>query len=76
MDRFILVIDWIEYLFGRGRRKAWCELTGGHKNMVLGAWSGQERASAIKLHCERCERETGWIRVPEHTPSHSNGSSQ
>lgn len=71
MDRIFLALDWIGYIFGRGRRKAWCELTGGHKNVVLGAWAGHERASAIKLHCERCERETDWIRVPEHTPSHS-----
>lgn len=64
MDRVFLVIDWIVYVFGRGRRKAWCELTGGHDDQVLGSWCGDRRANAIKLHCFRCSRETGWIRVP------------
>ena len=64
MKQLFLVIDWIGYLFGRGRRKAWCEITGGHSDQILGTWAGNERAHAIKLHCDRCGRETGWVRVP------------
>lgn len=75
MNGLVLLLDWIEYLFGRGRRKAWCEISGGHRDVILGAWAGHEHAFAIKLHCDRCDRETGWIRVPEHTPTVSNGGS-
>jgi hypothetical protein len=60
-------------LFGRGRRKAWCEISGGHHDILLGSWAGHERAHAIRLHCDRCERETGWVRVPDPPhPSRNN----
>jgi hypothetical protein len=62
IDRIFRVCDWIGYVFGWGRRRAWCEITGGHDNQILGAWAG-DRATAIKLHCYRCGRETGWMHL-------------
>lgn len=44
-------------------RKAWCELTGGHDNVVNGAFRG-DSCFAISLHCQRCEKQTMWHSVP------------
>lgn len=44
-------------------RKAWCELTGGHSNIVNSA-SRCGVCFAIQLHCERCGKETRWYPVP------------
>lgn len=58
------VLDWIEYVAFRGTRKAWCELTGGHDNKLLCAWTGRDdRASHIRLYCIRCRRETRWFQI-------------
>lgn len=47
-------------------RKAWCELTGGHHNRILGGGMGRGRfrASHVQLYCERCGRKTAWFVVP------------
>jgi hypothetical protein len=65
MNRLFRLIDLTIYIFGCGRRRAWCELTGGHDNEILGSWAGHERAHAIKLHCFRCDHESSWLRVPD-----------
>lgn len=44
-------------------RKAWCELTGGHRNIVLGAFKGEE-CVAVRLSCERCGKITRWYDIP------------
>lgn len=45
-------------------RKAYCELTGGHNNEVLGAYAAGT-CWAIRLHCVRCGKETAWYSVPK-----------
>lgn len=61
------LIAWLEYA-PRGIRKAWCELTGGHDNIVCGTFLSRDptnlRATHISLYCRRCERETRWYDVP------------
>jgi len=44
-------------------RKAWCELTGGHDNIVNGAYS-KRVCWAFNLHCRRCGKTTRWYDVP------------
>lgn len=56
-------LDWLEYL-PRGFRKARCEITGGHQNIVCGFGSAGLRAQHVSLYCERCKRQTRWYDVP------------
>jgi len=72
--RFVFtVLDWAEYL-PRGFRKAWCEITGGHDNEVLGSYFADGQANHIRLHCLRCGRETRWYPVPRRpTPNQEGG---
>jgi hypothetical protein len=44
-------------------RKALCELTGGHANIVLTATHNGE-VIAIRLRCVRCLRQTPWYSMP------------
>jgi hypothetical protein len=44
-----------------GLRRAWCEIRGGHRSLLLWAKNGEPRVSHLKLHCVRCGRETGWL---------------
>jgi len=44
-------------------RRAWCELTGGHKSAILPAGT-PESTFAVRLHCERCGYLTRWWHVP------------
>lgn len=64
MRRLFRIVEWTIYIFGTGRRRAWCELTGGHQTELLGCWIGGDRASHVKVYCKRCDRETGWLHVP------------
>jgi hypothetical protein len=57
------IFDWIEFL-PRGIRNSWCELTGGHDNVVLGCWQKENFATQISLHCQRCQKQTRWYSVP------------
>lgn len=57
-------VAWTIYIFGIGRRRAWCELTGGHKTELLGCWMGGDRATSVQVYCPRCDRQSGWIDVP------------
>ena len=56
----------VEYLASLPRlcRRAWCELSGGHKSIVLGAFS-KDRCWAFRLYCERCDTYTRWFDVPK-----------
>lgn len=47
-------------------RKAWCEITGGHDNKVLGTFLniGNELASSVSLECKKCGKQTMWYKVP------------
>jgi hypothetical protein len=57
------ILDWIEFL-PRGIRSAWCELSGGHDNIVCGCWHAEQRATQISLFCKRCEKQTRFYPVP------------
>jgi len=56
-------LDWIEYL-PRGLRRAWCEVSGGHDNTILGAGRAGKSARHIALRCSRCAKQTRWYEVP------------
>lgn len=63
------ILAWLEYL-PRGIRKAWCEITGGHRDNLLTATKkpgADVIVTHIKLNCGRCGRETIWhATAPEH----------
>jgi len=44
-------------------RRAWCELTGGHKSTMLPAGT-ERRTFAVRLHCQRCGYLSRWWSVP------------
>lgn len=72
MGWILKALDWAEYL-PRGFRKAWCEVSGGHDNEVLGCWAGsRDRANYVRLHCFRCDRETRWYQVPTSSTGEKN----
>lgn len=61
-------LQWVVYLAGRGRRRAWCELTGGHNYQFNATFAnkdaGDTRASSIQMTCLRCGHTGPWQRVP------------
>lgn len=58
--------EWLIYIFGRGGRRAWCEISGGHRYIALACWQGPPgtRATHLRMHCERCRHETRYFDVP------------
>lgn len=51
-------------MFRRAARYAWCELTGGHDNEVLGVFMAG-KCRALRLHCWRCGKKTKLYNVPK-----------
>lgn len=52
-------IMWLEYL-PHGFRKAWCEISGGHRSHLRQAWTGK-RTTHVAWTCERCGFESRWF---------------
>lgn len=63
---FWRALDWIGYVFGRGRRRAWCEISGGHKIALAGTFTGGVHASHVQFSCERCGFVSKWHPTPTH----------
>lgn len=59
-DRLRRAILWLEYL-PHGLRRAWCELSGGHRSHLLQSWGGSERATHVAWTCERCGFQSRWF---------------
>lgn len=59
------ILGWIAYA-PIGFRKARCEITGGHDNIVCKAMAGKgddRRVTQIQLYCRRCRRKTCWYPI-------------
>lgn len=45
-------------------RKAWCEFTGGHDNLLQEAWT-KHGTFAVALFCKRCGKQTRFYGLTE-----------
>lgn len=52
------LLAWLEYL-PRGLRRAWCDLTGGHRMHPLFARQRLQHTH-VAFYCDRCHWRTGW----------------
>jgi hypothetical protein len=69
---------WLAYA-PSGFRKAWCEITGGHDNIVCKAMAGKfdrRLVTHVQLVCRRCVRTTRWHPIPSRKPLHETRATQ